>query len=140
MRAFEIQTFQAGKWKIDSIFDDRELAVFEAHRMDDSRRHAGIRVVEEVFDENTQKSTTKTIFRCSKVRASEAPAKQKAKPSGPAKKAAPRGGRPDRVRTAKKRRQEEKKSGVGTLVAVLVLAIVGGVGTIVALRFLEQSL
>ena len=34
MKAFEIHTYQSGKWKIDSVFDDRDLAMFEAQRID----------------------------------------------------------------------------------------------------------
>ena len=49
MKAFEIHTYQGGKWKIDSVFDDRDLALFEAHRMDQSGQCSGIRVVEEIY-------------------------------------------------------------------------------------------
>ena len=67
MKAFEIHTYQCGKWKIDSIFDDRDLALFEAHRMDQSRQYSGIRVVEEIYVEATQQTKTRTIYRGSKV-------------------------------------------------------------------------
>ncbi len=67
MRAFEIHTFHKGRWKIDSVFDDRELAVFEAKRMDDSGRYSGVRVVEETFDEQKQKTATRTVYRGSKA-------------------------------------------------------------------------
>ena len=79
MRAYEIHTFQAGKWQIDSVFDDRELALFEAGRMDEGRRYAGIRVVEEEFDELTEKTKMRTIFRGSKVEKANATALEKSK-------------------------------------------------------------
>src|SRR5262249_32291102 len=79
MRAYEIHTFAGGKWKIDSVFDDRDLAVFEATRMDESGRHAGVRVIEEEFDEATQKTRIRTIFRGSKVEAGNAAALERAK-------------------------------------------------------------
>ncbi len=63
MRAFEIHTFHNGKWKIDSVFDDRDLALFEAGRMESSSRHAGVRVIEENYDEDTQECSTRTIYR-----------------------------------------------------------------------------
>ena len=63
MKAFEIHTFRGGKWKIDSVFDDRDLAMFEAKRMDSSNRFPGVRVVEEIFDESQSTTTTRTIFR-----------------------------------------------------------------------------
>lgn len=63
MKAFEIHTFSGGKWKIDSIFDDRDLALFEAQRMENSKRYAGVRVVEELFDEQSQQTLTRTIYK-----------------------------------------------------------------------------
>ena len=67
MKAFEIHTFRDGRWKIDSIFDDRELALYEAQRMDGSGRYSGVRVVEEAFDENDKKTSARTIFRGTKA-------------------------------------------------------------------------
>ncbi len=74
LKAYEIHTFQGGRWKIDSVFDDRDLALFEAQRMDELGRHPGIRVIEEEFDEGTQKTKIRTIFRGSKVAESNAQA------------------------------------------------------------------
>ena len=67
MKAFEIHTYLGGRWKIDSVFDDRDLAVFEAERMDVSGRYPGVRVVEETFDEASNSTTNRTIFRGAKV-------------------------------------------------------------------------
>lgn len=67
MKAFEIHTYQSGKWKIDSVFDDRELVLFEAHRTDDSGRFTGVRVIEEVYDAASETSTVRTLFRGSKI-------------------------------------------------------------------------
>lgn len=66
LRAFEIHTYQGGRWKIDSVFDERDLAVFEAQRMDVSGRYPGVRVIEETFDE-TNTTTSRTVFRGAKV-------------------------------------------------------------------------
>jgi hypothetical protein len=63
MRAFEIHTYHNGTWKIDSTFDDRDLALSEARRVDDGNRHAGVRVIEENHDESSNRTTTRTIFR-----------------------------------------------------------------------------
>ena len=79
IRAYEIQTYQGGKWKIDSIFDDRELALFEAGRMDESGRHPAIRVIEEDFDDKTQKTKIRTIYRGSKIEQGNAAALEKNK-------------------------------------------------------------
>ena len=63
MRAFEIHTFRGGKWKIYSVFDDKELALFEARRMDESSRYSGVRVIEENFNESSQETVTRTLFK-----------------------------------------------------------------------------
>ena len=67
MVVFEIHTFREGVWKIDSVFDDKELAVTEAQRMERSGRYSAIRVVEESFDEQTDKGNTRTVYRSTKV-------------------------------------------------------------------------
>jgi len=67
MVVFEIHTFREGVWKIDSVFDDKELAVVEAQRMERAGRYSAIRVVEESFDEATEKGNTRTVYRSTKV-------------------------------------------------------------------------
>lgn len=67
MRAFEIQVYTSGRWNIDSIFDDRDLALHEAKRMDTSGRHVGVRVVEETYDEEQDRTSSRTIFRGSRA-------------------------------------------------------------------------
>lgn len=63
MRSFEIQTFNGGKWKTDSVFDDRDLAIDEAKKIDVGARYSGVRVVEENYDEATDKVTSRTLYR-----------------------------------------------------------------------------
>ena len=79
MKAFEIHTYQSGKWKIDSVFDDRDLAMFEAQRMDSSGRYTGIRVVEEIYLESTRETKTRTIYRGSKIAEANAAQLRKSK-------------------------------------------------------------
>lgn len=67
LRAFEIHTYQRGRWIIDSVFDDKDLALFEARRMDDSGRFPGIRVVEEIFDDVASRTQSRTLYRGTKV-------------------------------------------------------------------------
>ncbi len=66
-KSYEIQLYQAGTWKINSIFDDAELALFEARRMFNSGLYTTIRVVQEEFDEDTGGVSTRTIFKDAKV-------------------------------------------------------------------------
>ena len=67
MRTYEIHTLRNGRWKIDSVFDDKELALFEAQRMDGSGRYPGVRVIEEAFDEQDTNFSARTIFRGTKA-------------------------------------------------------------------------
>jgi hypothetical protein len=66
LKVFEIHTYRNGSWKIDSVFDDRDLALMEADRIDRSNRYSAVRVVEETFDEETERGGTRTIFRSTK--------------------------------------------------------------------------
>lgn len=66
LKSFEVQTYRSGKWSVDSVFDDHQLAVFEARRMDESGRFGGVRVVEETWDPNSNRTTTRTVFRDAK--------------------------------------------------------------------------
>lgn len=63
MKAFEIHTFKDGQWKIDSVFDDRELALHEARKVEEGGRYSSLRVIQEDYDEVSDLTTTKTIFR-----------------------------------------------------------------------------
>ena len=67
MITFELQKFTDGQWKVDSMFDDRNLAVFEARRLDDCKRYTGVRVIEEVYHEDSNLTTTRTVFRGQKA-------------------------------------------------------------------------
>jgi hypothetical protein len=67
MILFEIHTFRDGKWKIDSVFDDKELAIYEAQRMEKGGRFSALRVVQETYDEETQRTSIRTVYRTTKV-------------------------------------------------------------------------
>ena len=63
LTVFEIHILRDDGWKIESIYDDRELAGMEGERMGRSPRYKVVRVVEETFDEETEKASTRTIYR-----------------------------------------------------------------------------
>lgn len=68
LTVFEILTHEDGTWKIDSIFDDRERAVMKSERLGRHRRYQAVLVVEETFDEETDKVGTRTIYRSARER------------------------------------------------------------------------
>jgi hypothetical protein len=65
--SFEVQIFRDKRWRIDSMFDDKSLALYEARRMNDSGRYVCVRVVEEYFDEVTGNTKLWTIYRGGRI-------------------------------------------------------------------------
>jgi len=93
--AFEIQVYKAGNWRIDSVFDDRALVLFEAKRLESYSSKNSIRVIEETHDEATGQSSVKVIFRSARVATQEqrpapAPARKKSPPTRAKKDVQPR--------------------------------------------------
>ncbi len=64
--SYEVQVYQRGDWRIDSIANDRESAMESARVFEKSKHCPGVRVVEEVYDEDTQHTATKIVFRHNK--------------------------------------------------------------------------
>lgn len=128
IKACKIHTYQSGKWRIDSVFDDRDLALFEAQRMDESGRYTGIRVIEEIYFESTQETKTLTIFHGSKVVAANAEQLRKSKQTrviaGKTKKK--QAEVVQRKAAAKRRKIKKKSSPVGLIVIMLIIVIAAG--------------
>lgn len=126
MRAYEIQTYHGGRWKIDAVFDDRALAMFEAQRMDEGNRYSGVRVVEETFNVSTQKTSIRTIYRGG--RAENRAYKQENQPTPKRPNVAARGGGRDRVGKRGKPAKKKKSGFAGPLIILSVLIIAGLAG------------
>jgi hypothetical protein len=73
MVVYEIHTHRDGAWKIDSVFDDKDLAVLEATRLERSNHSPTVRVVEETSDEASDHKVTRTIYRTAKTELSAVP-------------------------------------------------------------------
>lgn len=67
MVVYELHTLRDRAWKIDSVFDDRDLAVLEARRIERSKHYSGVRVLEETVDQATNRTVSRTIYRSSKI-------------------------------------------------------------------------
>jgi hypothetical protein len=65
--SYEVQIFRDKRWRIDSMFDDKSLALYEARRMNGSGRYVCVRVVEECFDEVTGQTRLSTIYRGDRI-------------------------------------------------------------------------
>lgn len=142
MKAFEIHTYQSGKWKIDSVFDDRDLAMFEAQRMEESGRYTGIRVVEEVYVEATQETKTRTIYRGSKIAAANAEQLRQSKNQRQNRGKALEQRKAENVHrktVAQKRRIKKKASPVRLILILVMIAALAG-GAMFGLQFIEGDI
>ena len=134
MRAYEIHTYRDGVWKVDSVFDDKDLAIFEARRVEEGSRYAGVKVIEEYYDEASDLTTTRTLFRGGAAKARRPlPEKPKPKPG----RGVPRGsaGR-EPVRKSRGRQQKNQSSNL-VLVLVTLVILLGGITLMLGLRYLS---
>ncbi len=61
--SFEVYSLREGHWNLDSVYDDRGLALHEARHLFKRRREKGVKVVKENYDDETNKSIPTTIYR-----------------------------------------------------------------------------
>lgn len=62
MDTYELQVYKNGSWQFDAYYDDRDLVLSEAERVDAAGRYLGVRVLVEKFNEERQSSSFSTIF------------------------------------------------------------------------------
>ncbi len=60
--SFEVYSLREGHWNLDSVYDDRRLALGEARHLFKRRHEKGVKVVKENYDDETNKSIPTTIF------------------------------------------------------------------------------
>ncbi len=60
--SFEVYSLREGHWNLDSVYDDRGMALHEARHLFKRRREKGVKVVKENYDDETNKSIPTTIF------------------------------------------------------------------------------
>lgn len=135
--SYEVQTFLNGAWRIESIHDDREIAIFESKRLLRRGHCLAVRVVEERNAPGKSEAVVKTIFRLSKAdEGHTAPPPQA--PAGGKPPAADRGaaGSEDEFESGPEWDREPVESVAGPAFMVLLLAaiLLAGIAAIVALR------
>ncbi len=60
--SYEVYSLREGHWNLDSVYDDRGLALNEARHLLKRRHEKGVKVVKENYDDETNKSMPATIF------------------------------------------------------------------------------
>ena len=115
--SFEILTFKNGNWMVDSVHDDKKLAIHQARLLLDGRHHNAVRVMEESYDEATDRAMSKVVF--SKKKSDEAPKSTYKKPEEEEKKA-----KPD---AKKKKKKKKKKASSGSNTLLKITFSLGGI-------------
>jgi hypothetical protein len=134
--AYEVQTYESGSWQIASMFDDRELALIEARRIEEGLRRRETRVVEEVHHEDSGRTKSKVIYTTPKVRSPESAGTQ-AQPKSKAqeKKPVARGAAKRSPRPRHRRAVAAEKQPSLVMIGLTLFLIVGfGIAALVALR------
>jgi len=121
---YEVYTFKAGNWTVDSIYDDKRQALHEARLLVGSHFTMGVKVIQETYNDATNETKAVVIF-------NEIKGREKTTPAG---KPETKG---DRIRTASARKPPPKNGELTKRLITLVL-VVGGIllASILALLFL----
>ncbi len=144
MKAFEIHIFREGKWKIDSVFEDFELAVCDARRMSESNRYSGVRVIEEIFDDNTGETRCRTVFKGASlddhnVKAIETQTSVHKNAMADRKQRTIKK-TVRRKQTKKLAKQKQTQIDLLKILSMLAALVLGGIGMLVGLRFFQEFL
>ncbi len=59
---YELLSFRAGSWVIESVYDTKDMAVQEARRLLDGRHQKGVKVIEETYDADTDNTRARIVF------------------------------------------------------------------------------
>jgi hypothetical protein len=62
MNTYEVQVYENSDWKFSSYFDNRTEAVEQARRMLVGSHIIGVRVIQEDYDQDTNKATNSVVF------------------------------------------------------------------------------
>ncbi len=60
--SYEVLASRGDNWMIESVFDDRNVALYEARTLLDSRHLKAVKVIQETYDDETDRTITRTIF------------------------------------------------------------------------------
>lgn len=137
--SYEIHVCEGGTWQIASMFNERELALIEARKMEEGLRRRETRVVEETHDEASGRTRSKTIYTTPKVRPDKAEAKTKSAAPAPAKKPKPRAAQePLRTRRAAPQKPAKQEPRLGMILLTFGVIVGVGIGGLVLLRYLSS--
>ena len=93
--SYEVLSTRGDNWMIESVYDDREAALYEARALLDNRHLKAVKVVQETYDDEADRTITRTIFNEARgaAKGKPKPATQEETKDAPAAPAAPAVGR-----------------------------------------------
>jgi|LKGT01.1.fsa_nt_gi hypothetical protein len=93
--SYEVLSTRGDNWMIESVYDDREVALYEARTLLDNRHLKAVKVVQETYDDEADRTITRTIFNEARgaAKGKPKPATQEETKDAPAAPAAPAVGR-----------------------------------------------
>ncbi len=60
--SYEVLSTRGENWTIESVNDDREVALYEARTLLENRRLKAVKVVQETYDDEVDRTFTRIIF------------------------------------------------------------------------------
>lgn len=120
--SYEVYSHKNGNWNIDSVYDDKAEAMYEAKQLLESRYSTGVKVIEESFDDETADTSSKIIFQ--QVKGNRTPPRTEIKKP---KARARVGAKPGKGKKGTGKRKKKKKRTFTQTLILLVLSI-GGIG------------
>ena len=135
MITYELHTLKndvlQSEWSLTAVFEDLELAMHDATRLNETKRYDGIRLVQEKHNEVTGKTDTKTVFRGG-VKFNAAKEKSYCKPAKPERNVEKERAR-QRKAGAAAARPAAASSGGMSQVTIKMLSLIAGVAAMYAL-------
>ncbi len=114
--SFEVYSLREGYWNLDSVYDDRSLALHEARNLLRRRYEKGVKVVKEDYDDETNRSIPTTIFH-------EGEGVKKHRPKVREKRT-----QRQRIETAARKKEPKKEDASGVIRHVVILVVsIGGI-------------
>ncbi|WP_343560043.1 hypothetical protein [Kiloniella sp. b19] len=75
--SYEVDSYQNNRWILESVFDDREMAIATAERLFATKRFSAVRVLQESYNPETMESVERVVHKCSNVEKSNADAQKR---------------------------------------------------------------
>ncbi len=131
---YEVHTLKSGNWAVDSTYPDRDTAIDVAKSLHGEKQFQAVKVIKDTFDSETGNGKEIVVFdTTSKVSRDKTPPTAAEQPAATAAAPARPASAPARGSKGKNTKSDYAMAAKVTLLLVLIL--VGGLGTIYLLHY-----